>query len=127
VRTIRGTAGWERLALTIFSAGIAAVTFGSGYYDYNPNDATLFWDRLPMTIAFMSLLAITMGERIDSRYPRLLLAPLLLIGAASVVYWRLAGDLRWYALVQFYPAIAIPQCCSSFRRSTNVPASRWRA
>lgn len=41
-----------------------------------------------------------------------ILVVLLLIGIFSIVYWHVGelkgnGDLRWYALVQFYPVVAI--------------------
>jgi len=94
--------GWRYARTTahrMFLIGVALVTFGSAYYHAWPDNATLFWDRLPMTIAFMALLAMFLGER--------LLVPLLAIGAASVIYWRMADDLRPYFLVQFFPPLAI--------------------
>ena len=99
---------WEHTAYRILLVGVALVTFGSGYYHWSPNNATLFWDRLPMTIAFMALLATTIGERISMKAGRLLLFPLLAVGAASVLYWKFSDDLRLYAVVQFYPMLAIP-------------------
>jgi hypothetical protein len=59
-----------------------------------------------MTIAFMSLLAAMVAERISVRAGNLLLAPLVILGIASVAYWRwsaLAGveNLRPYLAVQF--------------------------
>jgi len=102
--------GWRRvrgLALRIFLGGVAAVTFGSAYYHAWPSDETLFWDRLPMTVAFMALFAAIIEERVEKRAGRLLLWPLLLAGVASVVWWSYTDDLRWYALVQFFPPIAM--------------------
>jgi hypothetical protein len=99
---------WERTAYCLLLTGVAFVTFGSAYYHLSPNNATLFWDRLPMTIAFMSLFATTIGERIGMRAGQLLLSPLIAIGAASVLYWRVSGDLRSYVLVQFLPMITLP-------------------
>jgi len=111
----------EMRAYWVFFAGVALTSAGSAYYHLAPNDATLVWDRLPMTIAFMSLLAAVIGERIDARTGRLLLAPLVLVGLASVVYWRwsaLAGfeNLRPYLAVQF-GSIAIVLAISSIYRS----------
>ena len=99
---------WERTAYCIFLTAVALVAVGSSYYHAWPDNATLFWDRLPMAIVFMVLLATTIGERISPRAGRLLLFPLLAIGAVSVMYWRLSDDLRLYVLVQFYAVVALP-------------------
>jgi hypothetical protein len=99
---------WERLAYAVFLFGIAMVAVGSSYYHAWPQNGTLVWDRLPMTIGFMSLLAMVTGERISERAGRLLLFPLIAVGIATVFYWQASGDLRWYALVQFYPMLALP-------------------
>jgi hypothetical protein len=61
----------------------------------------------------MGLLAATITERIGVRAGLALLGPLVALGAGSVVYWhwteqRGLGDLRLYALVQFYPIVAVP-------------------
>ena len=61
----------------------------------------------------MGLLAATITERIGVKAGSWLLGPLVAIAVGSVVYWhwteqRGAGDLRPYALVQFYPVVAIP-------------------
>jgi hypothetical protein len=102
--------GW-RLCRTledrIFLCGVAAVTFGSAYYHAWPYSSTLFWDRLPMTVAFMALFSTIIGERLDKRAGRLLLWPLLAFGIGSVIWWSHTDDLRWYALVQFFPMLAI--------------------
>lgn len=94
-------------------AGIILTGFGSAYYHGYPDNNTLVFDRLPMTIVFMSLLAAVAGESIDTRIGALTLAPLLLTGIASVLWWHYteragAGDLRLYVLVQYYPMILIP-------------------
>jgi hypothetical protein len=90
----------------LFFAGVALTSVGSAYYHLAPDDARLVWDRLPMTVAFMSLLAAMIAERISVRAGNLLLAPLVILGIASVAYWRwsaLAGaeNLRPYMAVQF--------------------------
>jgi hypothetical protein len=99
---------WERRAYLILLFGSVAVAFGSAYYHLHPDSDSLFWDRLPMTVVFMSLFASTLGERFSPRIGKLLLFPLLTLGAASVVIWRMSDDLRLYGIVQFYPMIAIP-------------------
>lgn len=109
---VRRTAGlverWERVSYGIFSAGVVLTAFGSAYYHLWPDSDTLVWDRLPMTLAFLSLFSTAIGERIGMRLGRALLGPLLVAGVASVVYWKVSGDLRWYGLVQFVPLLAIP-------------------
>lgn len=100
-------------AYHVLFVGVLLTAFGSSWFHLAPDNNTLFWDRLPMTIAFMSLVSIIVGEHISERLGRKMLWPLLLIGAASVLYWdysesRNAGDLRLYGLVQFLPMLLIP-------------------
>jgi hypothetical protein len=85
---------------------------GSGYYHLTPDNERLFWDRLPMTIAFMSLIAAQIADRIDVRAGVALLAPMLLVGAASVIYWRAteragAGNVIPYAVLQGYSVVIL--------------------
>lgn len=99
---------WLVVALSGFLIG-----FGSGYYHYSPDNQTLFWDRLPMTLGFMGVFAAVISERVSARAGWWLLGPFLIWGVVSVEVWRQselagAGDLRMYALVQFYPILAIP-------------------
>ncbi|XP_073029136.1 uncharacterized protein [Primulina eburnea] len=95
--------GW-----TFFFIGVAAVAFGSTYYHLRPDDSCLVWDRLPMTVAFTSIIAIFIIERVDARKGTFSIAPLILAGVVSILYWRFFDDLRPYAVVQFVPCIAIP-------------------
>lgn len=102
------TAAWLLLFL-----GIALTAFGSSWYHLRPTNDSLLWDRLPMTLGFMGFFAGIIGERIGQRAYRLLFWPLLGIGVASVLSWYAgeihgAGDLRLYALVQFFPLLLIP-------------------
>jgi hypothetical protein len=118
-------------AYTLLFFGTFLVAFGSGYYHLAPDNQTLIWDRLPMTIAFMALFSIIISEFISIRSGKALLLPLILAGILSVLYWHLseirgAGDLRFYALVQFYPMLAIPVILFCFRSScTHVQAYWW--
>lgn len=102
------TEPWERTAFAVLFIGAVFTAAGSLYYHLAPDDARLFWDRLPMSVLFMAFLSITLGERIGMRVGRLLFVPLVSLGIASVVWWRMAGDLRAYILVQFYPMLALP-------------------
>jgi len=93
--------------------GVILTAFGSAYYHYNPNNETLIWDRLPMTIMFMGLFCAVIAERISPRAGLQLTVPLLLLGAGAVVNWAMTeklglGDLRLYAIIQFFPMLALP-------------------
>src|SRR5688572_27598728 len=84
----------------------------SAYYHLAPDDARLMWDRLPISMAFMALLAAVLAERIGARVGERLLVPLVLAGAASVLYWRWsvlqgAENILPYAAVQFGGMAAI--------------------
>jgi hypothetical protein len=103
----------ERWPYVVFFGGLFLTGFGSAYYHWEPGNARLAWDRLPLAITLMGLLAATITERIAVKAGLWLLGPLVAIGAGSVIYWhwteeRGAGDLRLYALVQFYPVVALP-------------------
>jgi hypothetical protein len=80
--------------------GIFATAFGSAYYHLRPDDARLFWDRLPMTIVFMSLFALALKRRA-------LVIPFVIVGVASIVWWKVTGNLWPYGLVQFGPMIPL--------------------
>ena len=110
--------------LTLF-IGVSLVSIGSGYYHYTPNSDTLVWDRLPMTIVFTALISIVISEFIDFKKGKLLLLPLLILGITSIVYWVKLGDLRLYALVQFYPILAIPVILIFFKSEENSPKGFW--
>ncbi len=118
-------------AYTLLFFGTFLVAFGSSYYHLEPNNQTLVWDRLPMTIAFMALFSIIISEFLSIRSGKALLIPLILAGMLSVLYWHISeihgnGDLRFYALVQFYPMLAIPIILVCFRsRCTHVQAYWW--
>jgi Ceramidase len=104
----------------VFFIGVALTSVGSAWYHLAPDDARLVWDRLPMTIAFMALLAAVVGERISVRAGNALLVPLVILGIASVVYWRwsaLAGveNLRPYMAVQFGSIAVVLSIASLFR------------
>ncbi len=102
----------ERWNYSVFFTGALLIGLGSAYYHWAPDSLRLVWDRLPMTIAFMSLLAATLSERVDVRLGLRSLAPLVLMGIATVLYWRWgmlrgAGDLLPYGVVQYGGIAAI--------------------
>jgi hypothetical protein len=116
---------WERVAHALLLAGTAAVAVGSAYYHLHPDNAHLFWDRLPMTVVFMSLVAATIGERVSMNAGRLLLLPMILLGLATVVYWRHSGDLRPYCVVQFGAMLAMPLLLARFPSRYSAGGYLW--
>lgn len=106
----------------VFFIGVALVSLGSGYYHLAPSNERLLWDRLPMSIAFMAFCSLIIADRIDSRSGNgWLLAVLGAVGCVSVAYWSWTesqgrGDLRFYALIQFYPVLVLPLVCGLFPR-----------
>lgn len=105
----RSRASW----ITLF-VGISFITFGSAYYHSTPGEWPLFWDRLPMTVGFMGLFVALLIEYIDERFA-IFLVPALVVGASSIIYWYLTGDLRFYIWVQALPLLVIPVFLSLFR------------
>ena len=101
-----GVAGAGR-SWTVFFFGVLLVAIGSGWYHWNPNNATLAWDRLPMTVAFMALFAAVLAEHIRPEIERSLLRGAVAVGIFSVVWWHYTDDLRPYAWVQFAPLLAL--------------------
>lgn len=103
----------ERWPYAVFFGGLLLTGVGSAYYHWAPGNPRLAWDRLPLAITIMGLLAAVVAERIGVRIALRLQAPLVAFAAGSVGYWawteqRGVGDLRAYALVQFFPLVAIP-------------------
>jgi len=106
------TVGAERLPYAVFFAGLLLTAAGSAYYHLVPDNERLFWDRLPMTIAFMSLVAAQIVDRINLRAGLALLVPMLVVGAASVLYWRAteragAGNVVPYGMLQAYVVVIL--------------------
>ncbi|HQR29638.1 MAG TPA: ceramidase domain-containing protein, partial [Anaeromyxobacteraceae bacterium] len=89
----------ERTPWRVLFAGVTLTGVGSAWFHLAPSSASLVWDRLPMTIGFMGLLSALLTERVDARWGRRLLWPLVALGLGSVLYWYFtelagAGDLR---------------------------------
>ncbi len=102
----------ERAPYVVFFAGMLLTALGSAYYHLAPDNERLFWDRLPMTFAFVALIAAQIVERVSVRAGLLLLAPLLLLGAGTVVYWLAteragAGNVVPYAILQVYAVVTL--------------------
>lgn len=110
--------------------GTSLVAIGSGYYHLTPNNQTLVLDRFPMTIAFMALFSIIITEFISEKIGKITLAPLLILGLSSVIYWHVtelngAGDLRFYILIQFFPLFSIPIILLFFKSKYGSTSSYW--
>lgn len=103
----RNAASGARRSWMVFFLGVALVFFGSGYYHRAPDDDSLVWDRLPMTVAFMGLFAALLAEHLSEKMERPLLVAAVLIGIASVFWWKYSDDLRVYIWVQIAPFLAI--------------------
>ena len=105
-----------RIAWLFFFAGVALVGPGSAFYHWVPGNASLVLDRLPMSVAFMGLMTAILGEYAGVRIGKILLAPALILGLMSVLYWHWFDDLRLYAWVQFFPLMVLPIVALVFRR-----------
>jgi hypothetical protein len=116
---------WERIAHILLLAGTAAVGVGSTYYHLHPDNARLVWDRLPMTVVFMSLLAATIGERVSMKAGRLLLLPMILLGLATVLFWRYSDDLRPYCVIQFGTMLTMPLLLARFPSRYSAGGYLW--
>ncbi len=102
----------ERWPYALFFLAVAATSLGSAWYHLAPDNARLFWDRLPMSVGFTALLAAVIAERCSVRVGLVLLAPLVLTGAATVLYWRFSAALGAenvlpYFALQAYALLAV--------------------
>jgi hypothetical protein len=96
-----------RAAWWVFYAGMVLTACGSAWHHLAPSDATLLWDRLGMVVAFVGLLAAVIAESTAVRLGAAWLVPAVALGAASVLWWRLSGNLGVYAWVQLAPLAAV--------------------
>jgi hypothetical protein len=119
----------ERWPYAVFFLGMLLTAWGSSYYHLAPDNESLFWDRLPMTIAFMGLISSQIVDRINVRAGLVLLVPMLLVGAASVVYWRMtermgAGNVLPYGILQGYSMVILlllaVLCPSRYTRGNDI-------
>lgn len=118
------------LAYRILFFGVALTGVGSSYYHLSPSNETLVWDRLPMTLAFMALYSIIISEFVSEEKGKSLLFPLVFFGLCSVLYWwyteqHEVGDLRYYAVVQFFPIFTIPIILLFFKSKYTSASGYW--
>ncbi len=119
-----------KIAYSLFFLGVSMVAVGSSYYHLLPSNETLVWDRLPLTISFMSLFSIVISEFTFPKLGKILLWPLIMVGAYSVYYWLIterqhAGDLRLYFLVQFLPVLVMPLMLLLFKPTFTNNKGYW--
>ncbi|WP_280152766.1 hypothetical protein [Piscinibacter sp. XHJ-5] len=114
-----------------FAAAVLCTAFGSAAYHWAPSNQTLAFDRLPIACACASLLCALLAERVDRRWSSTpALGGALLLAALSVATWRINGDLRLYAAVQFLPMLLLPAALALRLPPTHervVPARAWCA
>jgi hypothetical protein len=106
--------GARRAWMTCFT-GVVLVALGSSYYHLAPDNGTLVWDRLPMSIGFMALSVAVLADHVNPRLEKILLAPAIVLGFASVIWWHYTDDLRPYVLVQFLPLLMLPAVLALYR------------
>lgn len=120
------TSTWQlNVCLPLFFVATVAVSIGSTYYHWFPNDSTLVWDRLPMTVAFAAIFCFMLDEYLppsidddgddNNGIGQAALTPLIALGIASVLYWSYTDDLRLYAVVSILPLFLMPVLVISFR------------
>lgn len=130
LRVVHGLRAQERHrdALTLLPFGlyffaVILVSAGSAYYHLAPGNDRLFWDRLPIAIALTAWFSGIVADRIDERAGVFLVMPVLVcFGALGAYYWSVTetagqGDLRFYAMAQFYPLAALPLVCWLFPKA----------
>ncbi len=102
----------ERIPYLLFFAGVMFTGMGSFWYHVAPSDGRLPWDLLPMTCSFVALVVATYMERVNVRTGYLAIVPMLLLGAATVMYWYVTaatgrGDYKYYLFLQFFSPVVL--------------------
>lgn len=103
----------EALPYALFFVATLLVGAASAFYHLAPGNGRLVWDRAAIALALMAWFAAIVGERVSLRAGLCLLPPLIVFGLGSVAYWNWSeaagrGDLRPYALMQFFPMLLVP-------------------
>ena len=121
---LRPLAPVVRISLNVFFLGLFLTGFGSANYHWNPTNETLVADRLPMTVVFAGVFGAILAERASPRSGLVVLLLMLVVGPASVFYWKATGDLSPYVVVQFGGMAAI-LLLLSLTRSGQDPFPWW--
>jgi hypothetical protein len=104
--------------------GFVGTAAGSAWYHLDPTDASLAWDRLPMTVIFAGVLGMAIAQRVGDHATRAVLAAMLALGVASVLYWRVSRDLSLYLVLQFGGIAALVVLLLATRRTAD-PFPWW--
>jgi hypothetical protein len=107
----------------IFYSAIVAVSIGSAYYHWNPNNDTLIWDRLPMSVGFGALYSAVLTSYVPAAAGLYLL--FIILSVYGVVHWAATDDLRIYAYVQFYPIVSFALMEYMWPNNPNAPSGIW--
>lgn len=113
-------------AFNVYFAAVILVGAGSAWYHLAPDNGRLVWDRLPIAVALMAWFCGVIADRVEGgRWIGWLLPALTLFGALSVFYWGWTqsqghGDLRLYAIAQYYPVLALPFLCGLFPNASKT-------
>ena len=105
--------------------GLVCVAVGSAWFHFDPTDSTLFWDRLPMTLVFAGILGAAIAQRVGNSEGRMGLVLLVPLGIASVIYWKMTGDLSPYATLQFGGIAGLLALLALTRRGNDPFPWRW--
>jgi ceramidase len=111
-------------SLWCVALGFIFTGLGSAWYHLQPNDATLVWDRLPMTLVFAGVIGALLAERVGQNVAPVALVGLILLGAASVAYWRYTGNLTPYGVAQFGGIAALLAILIATRKGSD-PFPWW--
>ncbi len=91
----------QRASATLFFAGLVLTAICSGWYHWEPRDASLAVDRLGMVVAFAGLLGLAAAGRISARCGNTLALAVLVLGPISVATWALTANALPWAVLQF--------------------------
>lgn len=112
-------------SLWCITLGLIGTALGSAWYHRDPTDATLVWDRLPLTLVFAGVLGAAIAQRVGDYVSRASLAVLFELGIATIVYWKLSGNLFPYLTLQFGGIAALLAVLMLTRRQMDPFPWAW--
>jgi hypothetical protein len=112
-------------SLWCVAVGFVLTGIGSAWYHAHPNDATLVWDRLPMTLVLAGVIAAAIAVRVGDGVAHRALLTLIVVGAASVVFWHASGNLTPYAVLQLGGIAALVVLLVATRAESDPFSWAW--